>query len=102
MPIADDSPQRDGKDNSGVDAPSVLPLPEMLPRIYEELRCLAANVFRDERRDHTLQPTALVHEAYLRLATQEKLDWTNRAQFFAMAARMMRRVSRFPARVARL
>jgi len=49
-------------------------LPEMLPRIYEELRSLAANVFRDERRDHTLQPTAQVYEAYLRLAAQEKLD----------------------------
>jgi RNA polymerase sigma factor (TIGR02999 family) len=64
----------------------------LLPRIYEELRSLAGNVFRDERRDHTLQPTALVHEAYLRLSTQENLDWTNRGQFFAMAARMMRRV----------
>jgi RNA polymerase sigma factor (TIGR02999 family) len=71
---------------------SDLPLPELLPRIYEELRSLAGNVFRDERRDHTLQPTALVHEAYLRLSTQENLDWTNRGQFFAMAARMMRRV----------
>ncbi len=67
-------------------------LPEVLPRVYEELRTLAANVFRDERRDHTLQPTALVHEAYLRLANQEKIDWSNRAQFFAMAAKMMRRI----------
>ena len=81
----EDSPQPGGKDEGNTDAPTALP--EMLPRIYEELRSLAANVFRDERRDH---------------ATQEKLDWTNRAQFFAMAARMMRRVSRFPARVARL
>jgi len=91
MSTADDSPRRDDKGASDT-PPSALPLPEMLPRIYEELRSLAGNVFRDERPDHTLQPTALVHEAYLRLSTQENLDWTNRAQFFAMAARMMRRV----------
>ena len=84
--------------NSGADDTS---LPEMLPRVYEELRTLAANVFRDERRDHTLQPTALVHEAYLRLADQEKIVWSNRAQFFAMAARMMRRILVDHARAAR-
>jgi len=72
--------------------PGGLSLPDLLPRLYEELRTLAANVFRDESGGHTLQPTALLHEAYLRLAKQEKIDWTNRAQFFAMAARMMRRV----------
>ncbi len=79
---------KDEKDRASDDTS----LPEILPRIYEELRSLAANVFRDERSDHTLQPTALVHEAYLRLSTQESLDWANRAQFFAMAAKMMRRV----------
>jgi len=89
---AEDSPQPGGKDQKRAVASDAALLPEILPRIYEELRSLAGNVFRDERRDHTLQPTALVHEAYLRLATQENLDWTNRAQFFAMAARMMRRV----------
>lgn len=72
--------------------PEETSLPEMMPRVYEELRSLAASFFRDERRDHTLQPTALVHEAYLRLIDQEKIDWSNRAQFFAMAARMMRRI----------
>ena len=67
-------------------------LGEMLPRVYEELRQLAANYLRRERCDHTLQPTALVHEAYLRLADQRSIDWGNRAQFLAMAARMMRRI----------
>ena len=68
------------------------PLAEMLPRVYEELRQLAGNYLRRERADHTLQPTALVHEAYLRLVDQRSVDWTNRAQFLAIAARMMRRI----------
>ena len=68
------------------------PLSDMLPRVYEELRQLAANYLRRERTDHTLQPTALVHEAYLRLVDQRSVDWNNRAQFLAIAARMMRRI----------
>jgi RNA polymerase sigma-70 factor, ECF subfamily len=68
------------------------PLTEMLPRVYEELRQLAGNYLRRERADHTLQPTALVHEAYLRLVDQRSVDWNNRAQFLAIAARMMRRI----------
>lgn len=65
----------------------------ILPLVYDELRLLAANYMRRERRpDHTLQPTALVHEAYLRLVDQSRVDWKNRAHFFAIAAEMMRRI----------
>jgi RNA polymerase sigma-70 factor, ECF subfamily len=64
----------------------------LLPLVYDELRRLAGAYMRRERRDHTLQPTALVHEAYLRLVDQERVDWRNRAQFVGMAAMMMRRV----------
>jgi hypothetical protein len=54
----------------------------LLPVIYDELRKLAANYLRRERPDHTLQPTALVHEAYLRLVDQTRVNWQNRAHFF--------------------
>jgi RNA polymerase sigma-70 factor, ECF subfamily len=65
----------------------------MLPLVYDELRLLAANFMRRERRpEHTLQPTALVHEAYLRLIDQTRVNWKSRAHFFAMAAEMMRRI----------
>jgi RNA polymerase sigma-70 factor (ECF subfamily) len=65
---------------------------QMLPLVYEELRRLAAGYMRRERQGHTLQPTALVHEAYLRLIDQRRVDWTNRAQFVGLAAVMMRRI----------
>jgi RNA polymerase sigma factor (TIGR02999 family) len=65
---------------------------ELLPLVYDELRRIAAWYLRRERRDHTLQPTALVHEAYLRLIDQRQVDWRNRAQFVGLAAMMMRRV----------
>ncbi len=64
----------------------------LLPLIYDELRNLAANYLRRERRDHTLQPTALVHEAYLRLVDQRSVNWQNRAHFFGVAAQLMRRI----------
>ncbi len=67
-------------------------LDEMLPLVYAELRRLADGYLRDERRDHTLQPTALVHEAYLRLINQREVDWRNRAHFVGVAAQMMRRI----------
>src|SRR3954466_9191721 len=67
-------------------------LAEMLPVVYQQLRDLAGNYLRGERPDHTLQPTALVHEAYLRLRNQRQVDWRNRAQFVGLAALMMRRV----------
>jgi RNA polymerase sigma factor (TIGR02999 family) len=65
---------------------------ELLPIVYEELRRLARRYMRNERPEHTLQTTALIHEAYLRLVDQRKTQWQNRAQFFAVAAHMMRRI----------
>jgi RNA polymerase sigma-70 factor, ECF subfamily len=67
-------------------------LDEMLPSIYGELRRLAQAYLSRERPDHTLQPTALVHEAYIRLIQQRQVDWRNRAQFLGIAANVMRRV----------
>lgn len=63
-----------------------------MPLVYAELRRLAANYLRRERSDHTLQPTALVHEAFIRLVDQRQIDWSNRAQFMGLAAVMMRRI----------
>ena len=65
---------------------------ELLPLVYDELRALARGYLSRERRGHTLQPTALVHEAFLRLVDQTRIDWKGRAHFFAVGARMMRRV----------
>ena len=65
---------------------------ELIPVVYKELRRLAGRFMRDERVSHTLQPTALVHEAWLRLLGQDRADWRNRAQFMAIAAQMMRRI----------
>ena len=67
-------------------------LDELLPLVYEELRHLAASRMAQESAGHTLQPTALVHEAYMRLAAQRTVGWDNRGQLMALAARMMRRV----------
>lgn len=67
-------------------------LAEALPDLYAELRRLAGGYLRDERPNHTLQPTALVHEAYLRLNGQRNVNWANRAQFLGVAAKMMRRI----------
>src|SRR5207248_6188399 len=67
-------------------------LNQMLPLVYKELRRIAVNHLRRERSDHTLQPTALVHEAYLRLVDQTRVDWKNSAQFFGLASTMMRRI----------
>lgn len=65
---------------------------ELIPLVYDELRRLARQRLQRERADHTLQPTALVHEAYLRLARQRNARWQNRMQFFAVAAHLMRRI----------
>ena len=64
----------------------------LVPVIYQQLRRRAAAYLRGERRGHTLQPTALVHEAYLRLVDQQQVIWQNRAQFFGLASQMMRRI----------
>jgi RNA polymerase sigma-70 factor, ECF subfamily len=65
---------------------------ELIPLVYEELRRLARGYMRRERTDHTLQPTALVNEAYLRLAEGSPVNWKDRTHFFAVAATLMRRI----------
>jgi RNA polymerase sigma-70 factor (ECF subfamily) len=67
-------------------------LQDLLPLVYGELRRLAAQRLRRERPDHTLQPTALVHEAYIRLVDQRRVRWQNRAHFYGVAAQVMRRI----------
>jgi len=64
----------------------------LIPLVYDELRRVAQRRLRVERTDHTLQPTALVHEAYLKLVAQRNANWQNRAHFFAVASRVMRRI----------
>ena len=64
----------------------------LVPAIYQQLRRRAVAYLRGERHNHTLQPTALVHEAYLRLDNQQHVVWENRAQFFGLASQMMRRI----------
>ncbi len=65
---------------------------ELLPLVYDELRRLAAHRLAGERNGHTLQPTALVHEAWLKISGDEKRDWNGRQHFFAAAAEAMRRI----------
>lgn len=67
-------------------------LDQLLPLVYDDLRQVAAKHLRHERMDHTLQPTALVHEAFLRLVDQRNVNWQNRAHFFGVAAQLMRRI----------
>ena len=67
-------------------------LDRLMPLVYSELRRLATNYLRRERQGHTLQPTALVNEAYLRLVDQKNAKWQNRAQFFGISAQLMRRI----------
>jgi RNA polymerase sigma factor (TIGR02999 family) len=67
-------------------------LDRLMPIVYSELRSLAARYLRQERQGHTLQPTALVNEAYLRLIDQKQVEWQNRAHFIGVAAQMMRRI----------
>lgn len=74
---------RDG-DQAALDA--------LTPIVYDELRRLAASYLRRERDGHTLQPTALLHEAYVKLANQQDKDWKNRAHFFGVAAHLMRQI----------
>ena len=67
-------------------------LAKLIPLVYAELRRLAGHYLCGERIGHTLQPTALVHEVYLRLLGQDRVDWQNRAHFIGIAARIMRRI----------
>lgn len=64
----------------------------LVDRVYDELRSLAGRYLRQERPDHTLQPTALVHEAYMRLVDQKQIRWDNQAHFLQVGAMMMRRI----------
>jgi RNA polymerase sigma-70 factor (ECF subfamily) len=73
-------------------AGDVRALEALLPLVYDELHRQAVRFFHRERAGHTLQPTALVHEVYLRLINQHEVNWQNRAQFFGIAAEMMRRI----------
>lgn len=74
---------RDGKGDA---------LQELLPLVYQELRRLAHHHMRGERPEHTLQTTAVIHEAYLKLIDQRAVDWQSRAHFFAVASQLMRRI----------
>src|SRR5467141_4124848 len=74
---------------SGGDATA---LEQLMPLVYDELRRLAVRYLRRERDNHSLQPTALVNEAYLRLVDQQKVEWQSRAQFYGLAARVMRNI----------
>ncbi len=67
-------------------------LEKLVPLVYDELRAIAHRQLRRERGDHTLSTTGLVHEAYLRLIDQRRVDWRDRSHFFALSARVMRRV----------
>ena len=67
-------------------------LEDLIPVVYGELRRIAGRYFRHERPGHTLQATGLVHEAYLKLVDQQRVRWQNRAQFFGVAAQLMRRI----------
>ncbi|MFI4944099.1 MAG: sigma-70 family RNA polymerase sigma factor [Burkholderiales bacterium] len=67
-------------------------LERLIPLVYDELHALASRYLARERRDHTLQTTALVNEAFLKLAGQREVDWQSRAHFFGIAAKLMRRI----------
>ena len=88
MPPTDDITQM-LREASGGDRDA---LERLLPLVYEELRRLADRKLRYERPDHTLQATALVHEAYLKLIDQSRVEWRNRAHFFAVASQAIRRI----------
>jgi RNA polymerase sigma-70 factor (ECF subfamily) len=77
---------RDWNEGDG-DAPA-----RLMPLVYDELRQRAADCLRRERKDHTLQPTALVHEAYVKLVGQNRAEWKNRTHFCSVAAQLMRRI----------
>ena len=77
---------------SEIDRGDVAAAEQLVPIVYDELKGLARNLFRRQDRGHTLQPTALVHEVYLRLADQTRSDWRSRTHFFAVAARGMRQI----------
>ncbi|MFN0241800.1 MAG: ECF-type sigma factor [Planctomycetota bacterium] len=94
----DDNPREPSEPAQATDAASqrraddARAVQNLVPIVYAELRAAAQNILRAERRDHTLQATALVHEAYLKLVGPRELPWQNRAHFYAAAAEAMRRI----------
>jgi RNA polymerase sigma factor (TIGR02999 family) len=95
MPSSDQPGNSDGEFSrllEEVDKGEAQAATALLPLVYNELRKLAANRMAEERQDHTLQATALVHEAYLRLVGDRNVKWASRAHFFAAAAEAMRRI----------
>jgi RNA polymerase sigma-70 factor, ECF subfamily len=87
-----DSPRDVATLLSGLDVGNDKAVADLVVSLYSELRRLASGYMRRERSDHTLQTTALVHEAYLRLADQKEVRWKNREQFMGVAAQLMRRI----------
>jgi RNA polymerase sigma-70 factor, ECF subfamily len=87
-----DSPRDVSTLLSGLDVGNDKAVADLVVSLYSELRRLASGYMRRERSDHTLQTTALVHEAYLRLADQKEVRWKNREQFMGVAAQLMRRI----------
>lgn len=87
-----DSPSRTTRLLARIDGGSPLAVQELTALLYDELRRIGQNLLVRERPDHTLQPTALVHEAFIRLVDQRAVSWSGRAHFLAIAARVMRRV----------
>ena len=67
-------------------------LEELMPLVYDELKRIAGIYLRRERREHTIQPTALVNELFLKFSEQHRMDWQNRRQFYGVAAQLMRRI----------
>jgi len=96
MPRATDSGSPAGLDVGGLlrawSSGDSTALDRLTPIVYDELRRLARYYLRGERQDHSLQTTALVHEAYLRLVDHTRMEWQDRAHFFAVSARVMRRI----------
>lgn len=88
----DESPQQITERLIAWSSGDVAALDDVIQAVYNELRRMADHYLRLERLGHTLQPTALVHEAYLRLIDQTQVSWRNRAHFFGVAAQMMRRI----------
>jgi RNA polymerase sigma factor (TIGR02999 family) len=68
------------------------PVDELMPHVYDEMRAIASRHLASERAGHTLQPTALVHEAFLKMVNQDAVDWKGKAHFLAVAAKQMRRI----------
>ena len=95
VPMAEDARSRATDILTGLEQTAgsgKVPADELMPLVYDELRRLARGFMGRERREHTLQPTALVHEAYVRLVDQSRVDWRGRTHFRAVGARVMRRI----------